>query len=268
MSTNSITEFSLTTPLPPEFPCEWATGWGEDPYGIWQEFTIKEVTQRLRWIPAGTFIMGSPVDEPERFDDEKQHLVTLPEGFWLADTACTQELWNAVTGKNPASFKDGNELPVESISWDDCTSFIEKVNAFFKDSKFCFPTEEQWEYACRAGTTTPFWFGKELITNKANYNGIYPYVNKEKGEYREKIVHVKSFDQNPWGLFQMHGNVWEWCANKYGDYSVDDDISCVDRVIRGGGWNYEGTYLRSSYRDDNHPRCRDDDVGFRLCRCQ
>ncbi|MBN2718839.1 MAG: formylglycine-generating enzyme family protein, partial [Deltaproteobacteria bacterium] len=192
----------------------------EDQFGAYRDFDIKGVTQRFRWIPSGEFMMGSPEDEPDRSDDETQHKVILTKGFWLADTACTQELWEAVMGVNPSRFK-GEKRPVEKVSWDDCQEFVARINKANPELNLALPTEAQWEYACRAETETPFSCGDNITPEQVNYNGDYPYPGGEKGKKRVETVKVKSLPANPWGLYEMHGNVYEWCADWYGDYSAD-----------------------------------------------
>jgi sulfatase modifying factor 1 len=259
-----------TTAFPPHFPAVWATVWGEDSYGLWQAFELNGVKQIMRWIPAGSFMMGSPKAELERGDDETQHPVTLTEGYWLADTACTQSLWQAVMDDNPSDFK-GDELPVEQVSYDDCQTFIKKANALLDGQLILnLPTEAQWEYACRAGTTTAFSFGNSLSPDQANYNGSNPYAKGDKGEYRETTVEVTAFKPNPWGLFNLHGNVWEWCNDFYGDYSSDEATNPTGpangswRVLRGGCWDFSGRRLRSADRGHGRPGSRNRDIGFRL----
>jgi formylglycine-generating enzyme required for sulfatase activity len=238
------------------------------------DIVIFGVVQRMRWIPAGTFLMGSPSGEPERFGDETQHEVTLTQGFWLADTACTQELWEAVMGSNPSRFK-GADNPVEQVSWQDCQEFLRRANAGHPGLGLRLPTEAEWEYACRAGTTTPFSFGSSITTDLANYDGNYDSeYNSAKGVYRETTVPVKEFTPNALGLYQMHGNVWEWCADWYGDYPTDSatDPAGPDtgevRVLRGGSWIDCAGALRSAFRFVWPPVDRDVFCGFRLSRGQ
>jgi formylglycine-generating enzyme len=208
----------LLDPNPPRLPADWAVAWGEDAYGLWQAFEIGGVRQVMRWVPPGRFQMGSPSDEPERHEDETEHEVTLTRGFWLAETACTQAPWRAVTGENPSRFTEDSENPVEQVSWDDCAAFVERANERPHGGLVLrFPTEAEWEYACRAGTRTPFGYGDELKTNQANY--YRGYAHHRGGNRRlGGTVSVRSFEPNHQGLYQMHGNVEEWCADWYGDY--------------------------------------------------
>ena len=251
----------------------WASDWGLDEYGIYADFAIKGIRQRMRWIPPGRFLMGSPEDEPERLDRELQHEVILTRGYWLAETACTQAIWEAVTGKNPSGFK-GRERPVESVSWKDVDAFIKQLNGLNRELTLRLPTEAEWEYACRAGTKTPFWFGENITPDLVNYRGDRPYYRGKIGGYRGETVEVKALPANGWGLYQMHGNVWEWCADWYGTYA---DIATVNpagpregenRVLRGGSWIILGRYVRSAYRNWNVPSYRNRYYGFRLARGQ
>ena len=160
-------------------------------------------------------MMGSPVDEAERFEDESpQHEVTISRGFWLFDTACTQALWQAVMGDNPSHFK-GADRPVENVSFEDVAVFLERLNERLPGLDLVLPTEAQWEYACRAGTDTPFSFGANITTDQVNYAGFAPYAGAAEGEYRGQTVPVGSLPANPWGLFEMHGNVREWCVDTW-----------------------------------------------------
>ncbi|MFO1434783.1 MAG: formylglycine-generating enzyme family protein [Candidatus Competibacteraceae bacterium] len=252
---------------------DWAEAIGLDEYGLYTDCRIQGVAQRLRWIVPGEFTMGSPVSEAERLDNETQHYVILTEGFWLADTACTQALWYEVMGDNPSRFK-GKERPVEQVSWDDVQRFIERLNQLSPDGGFRLPTEAEWEYACRAGTTTPFWFGDQISPAQVNYDGTYPYAGGQKGKYREETVDVKALPCNSWGLYQMHGNVWEWCQDWYGAYpsaTVTDPVGPAEgaeRVLHGGSWFNDGGSARSAQRYRSDPAYRDGRIGFRLARGQ
>ena len=204
--------------------------------------------------------MGSPEDESGRRNNETLHNVTLARGFYMQTTEVTQAQWKKVMGKNPSSFKDcGDDCPVENVSWIDIKDFIKKLN--LKESyKFRLPTEAEWEYACRAGTTTPFYTGKCLGADQANYDGDNPLAGCPKGTDRGKTTPVKKFAPNSWGLYDMHGNVWEWCQDWFGDYpknAVTNDPAGpqkgADRVIRGGGWGYYAWFCRSASRDWGSP---------------
>lgn len=249
---------------------QWASQAAEDEYGRYADLTVKGVTQRFRWIEAGTFLMGSPRNEAERSDDETQHSVTLPQGYWLADTACTQAFWKKLMGNNPAYFTDNLQNPVEQVSWEDAQGFISKLNQQVSGIKARLPTEAEWEYACRAGTTTPFSFGATITPEQANYDGNHPYSGGRSGVYRQKTVAVKSLPANPWGLYEMHGNVWEWCQDWYGAYpsgsasAPEGPSSGARRVLRGGSWLDDGQLLRSAYRFNGSPDYRYCFIGFRL----
>ena len=245
----------------------------KDQFGYYEEITIHGINQVFRWIPPGRFLMGSPIDEPERYEDELQHEVELTCGFWLADTTCTQALWQVVMDENPSRFI-GLERPVECVSWDDCQEFIERVNKNYRDLNLRLPTEAQWEYACRAGTTSPFWFGDTVNTGHVNFNGNYPYRGGVKGEYRECTVEVKTLPSNDWGLYEMHGNVWEWCSDWFGAYqeglstNPSGPSEGEARVLRGGSWFSRAGRCRSAYRSAGRPGDGYDGLGFRLSRGQ
>lgn len=255
---------------PPEFPMPWASAWGQDEYGLWCGFSIEGVVQRMRWIPPGEFWMGSPENEADRDSDEIRHRVKLTKGYWLAETACCQALWQAVQ-KNPSKFKE-DDLPVENINWMemDIVEFCEKLNKLFPELNARLPSEAEWEYACRAGTDTVFWWGDQLSTNLANYNGNHPYNNGAKGEHRNKTLSVNSFFANPWGLYQVHGNVLEWCNDWFGEYAVEQlNINPIGKhglgcVLRGGSWFCDGLWLRAAFRHGYLPDLRSRDLGFRL----
>ena len=223
------------------------------------------------WIEPGSFMMGSPSSESGRDDDEKQHRVTLTKGFYMQTTDVTQGQWKAIMGSNPSHFSScGDNCPVEQVSWDDVQAFIRKLNQRTGQT-YRLPMEAEWEYACRAGTTGPFNTGDCLSTSQANYDGNYPLSGCSKGQYRKKTVPVASFSPNAWGLYDMHGNVWEWCADWYGeDYpsgSVTDPEGPSfgsNRVSRGGSWSYDAQICRSADRGRRVPGYTYDNLGFRL----
>ncbi|NUM76225.1 formylglycine-generating enzyme family protein, partial [candidate division KSB1 bacterium] len=200
----------------------WANAFGQDQYGIWAAFRFGEVEQRLRHIPPGRFLMGSPKTEVGRYDDEKPHQVTLTEGFWLFDTPVTQALWTAVMEKNPSRFQSP-ERPVENVSWEECQAFIEKINQQISGLALRLPTEAEWEYACRAGTTTATYVGDlEIKDDKAKIlDKIAWYWGNSKSETHPVALKTS----NAWGLYDMLGNVYEWCSDWYGTYSGKDEIN-------------------------------------------
>ncbi|WP_083960590.1 pseudouridine synthase [Methylomonas lenta] len=265
--------------FPNPFPPPFASSWGDDAFGLWTEIRLETaggepVVQSLRWIEPGTFWMGSPDDEPERRDDEgPQHQVTLSKGFWLADTACTQALWQAVMDANPSSFKNDPNQPVETVNWHQVQEFIQRLQKLLPSCQVDLPSEAEWEYACRAGTDTPFSFGANISPQQVNYDGNHPYAGGEKGEYREKTLPVKSLPANPWGLYEMHDNVWEWCKDgqrTYDQHAQVDPMGSLTgdegpRVIRGGSWYDRARWARSALRFAYRPGFAGDFLGFRFC---
>ena len=254
----------------------WMSAEGRDECGRWAELRVNGVVQRLRWIEPGEFWMGSPKDEPERYDDEVRHRVRLTKGFWLADTTCTQALWEAVLGHNPSKFTGDLQLPVEQVSWDDVTQqFLPALDRTLPGLNGRLPTEAEWEYACRAGTTTPFFWSEPITPEKLNYDGNHPYNGAPKGLCRERTVPVKDFRPNAWGLYQMHGNVWEWCQDVKADYPTGEAVDPIgaqegvearQRVLRGGSWSSGGRFCRAADRRAREPGARLDSFGFRLAR--
>lgn len=249
-----ISSHPLSTGCPPA----WASSWGQDQYGPWVTFCVKNVEQRLRWIPPGRFWMGSPDDDREVFDHEKpQHQVQLTRGFWLFNTPCTQALWQAVMSTNPSHFQGGNR-PVEQVSWEDCQEFIAKVNELLPGLSLQLPTEAQWEYACRAGTETPRYAEK--------LDAIAWYEKNSKDETHE----VKLKLPNAWGLYDMLGNVAEWCLDGWREYKAEMAIdplgptdASVVRDIRGGSWLWNAQDARAACRSGTYPSDRREVIGFR-----
>jgi RNA polymerase sigma factor (sigma-70 family) len=228
------------------------------------------------WIPPGRFMMGSPKEEKDRSDNETQHKVTLTRGFYMGVHPVTQEQWQEVVGNNPSTFQGEKNLPVNSVSWNACQEFIKKLREKDNDKKaYRLPTEAEWEYACRAGTTTPFHFGETISTEQANYCGDEVYRNGKKGGYREKTTPVGAFPANGWGLHDMHGNVLQWCQDWLGDYPKNDATdpqgpeNGSSRVLRGGCWGDDPQSCRSASRCGDGPGCRDSSglFGFRVCFC-
>ena len=246
--------------------------------------TINDVEYAFRWCPAGTFMMGSPEGERWRKSNETQHQVTLSRGFWMLETEVTQGIWESVTGNNPSEVK-GIKLPVENVSWHDCQAYIKKLNDLGvapAGFKFSLPTEAQWEYACRAGTTTAYHFGNTLTKEQANF----AYFGSPN-----QLVEVGRYPANAWGLRDMHGNVWEWCQDWYDDYpsgAVTDPTGASTgsrRVQRGGGiaaddhcrsasrshapllskiggWGFRLALVSESKVEDGPPTYRDKEYGF------
>ena len=244
------------------------TEYKEPKPGEEREFELADgVKMKFCWCPPGSFDMGSPSSEEDRSIDETQHRVKLTQGFWMGKYEVKQHQWESVMGSNPSGFK-GDDRPVERVSWDDCQEFICKINAAGQVT-VSLPTEAQWEYACRAGTTTPFNFGLTLNGDKANCDGNYPYGTSTRGRRRETTSDVGSYAPNAWGLHDMHGNVWEWCSDWYGNYTGDatDPIgpaSGTYRVFRGGSWSNFAWRCRSANRAGSVPGYRISILGLRL----
>jgi formylglycine-generating enzyme required for sulfatase activity len=242
-------------------------------------------------IPSGSFLMGSPENELERLSDEgPQHEVALSE-FFFAKYPITQAQWRVVAAMpqvnrelkaDPSNFK-GDLLPIEQVSWYEAVEFCDRLT-LHTNRAYRLPTEAEWEYACRAGTTTPFHFGETITTDLANYCGEDQTIEKTeysgsygsgpKGEYRKTTTPVDQFDvANAFGLCDMHGNVWEWCQDhwhdNYEDAPTDGSAWLMDdeearRILRGGSWNYIPRYCRSAYRGSYTPDDRVNDFGFRV----
>ena len=234
-----------------------------------QNVVANSVGMKLALIPKGKFMMGSPPSEKDRKADESLREVTLSRDFYLGIHEVTQEQYEKISGKNPSGFK-GSTLPVETVSWDDAVEFCQKLSALPEEHKakrkYRLPTEAEWEYACRAGTVTPFHFGGELNGLQANCEGKFPYGTSMKGAYLGKTTLVGSYAPNAWGLHDMHGNVWEWCADLYGMQPKDrqDTPSGGDRVLRGGSWSSSAKDCRAAKRLRLTPVNKSNNRGFRV----
>ena len=221
-------------------------------------------------IPGDRFVMGSPYKEAKRRDSEgPQHKVNISP-FFMGKYEVTQAQWEAVMGNNPASFK-GAKHPVENVNWDEAVEFCRKLSQKTGKS-YRLPSEAEWEYACRAGTKTPFYFGDTITPDLVNYDGNNPYGSAPKGLYRQQTTEVGSFRPNPFGLYDMHGNVWEWCSDKWHDNynGAPTDGSSWEtgtndrRVRRGGSWHYSAVGCRSADHNWNSAGYRYSDIGFRV----
>ena len=261
---------------------EWQTKTEQITVSGYEQELAKGLAITMVQIPAGSFQMGSPATEAKREEAEGlQHRVQL-QSFFLGQTPVTQAQWKEVASwpqvnlklnSDPAHFKGANR-PVELVSWEEATEFCFRLNQRTKLA-YTLPSEAQWEYACRAGTTTPFAFGDTLTPDIANYDGNCAYGSGPKGQYREETTDVGSFAANAWGLQDMHGNVYEWCLDHWhGDYegASSDGSAWVNggdqtmRLLRGGSWGSYPRYCRSASRYGRHLDHRHSYVGFRLCR--
>ena len=239
-----------------------------------------EPFDNMIWIEPGTFTMGSPSSEPERLDNEgPQTQVTLSRGFWLGKYEVTQREYKAVIGTNPSYFTGASDHPVEMVSWNEAVAYCEALTLQQEAAgrlpagyAYKLPTEAQWEYACRAGTTTPFSIGNgtSLSSTQANFWGDMPYGGGAQGPYLRRTAKVGSYAPNAWGLYDMHGNVWEWCADLEGGYpggSVTDPAGPTtgnSRRIRGGEWSWTAGYCRSASRGWRGPWETRATDGFRV----
>jgi sulfatase modifying factor 1 len=246
-------------------PAEWMADWGTDAVGTWATASLNGALVKFRYCPSGRFSMGSPVSEDGHFDDEgPQHEVVLTRGYWLSETPVTQSVWQTVMGNNPSKFT-GAEHPVENVSWHDCHQFLARVNSQQPRLELRLPTEAEWEYACRAETTDPTWLG-------ANFDGVLREIAWYDQNSGGRTRPVKQKACNPWGFYDMLGNVWEWCS----DWNDGYVTGCVvdpagpatgdERVSRGGSWNDDARYARAANRAALDPGSCSGRLGFRLAR--
>jgi len=311
----------IAHPLSDGFAPAWAAAWGDDEFGPFADLEVRgadrqRVVQRFRWIPPGSFWMGSPGDgngdkpgdEPGRYGDEgPRHRVTLTQGYWMADTPCTQALWQAVMGKNPSYFPNPQNLrhPVENVSWLDVQSFLARLNGEGQELSFDLPTEAQWEYACRADSEEALyqtaegkgtikivgehnapaldpiaWYGGNSAVAEGITNGVDVSTWKER-QFAHRLASTQPVGlklPNQWGLYDMLGNVWEWCLDRWAGYKAEavvDPNGCgqrdgddVLRVYRGGSWGVHARFVRCAVRSRVPADGQGDALGFRLVRVQ
>ena len=228
---------------------------------------VGDVDHRLRWIPPGRFLMGSPETEVGRWDDEGPvHEVELSAGYWLGETPVTQALWEAVMGENPSHFQ-GATRPVEQVSFEDCQEFLGRLNQLVPGLGARLPTEAEWERACRAGTQTATWRGDLRPGEEAAVLERIAWYDETSNT---KTHPVRKKKPNPFGLYDMLGNVWEWCADWYGPYQAGLQVDPVgppagsERALRGGSFASWAGNVRAATRDSCHPGGLAYNVGFRL----
>ena len=261
--------------LPPGFPPPWASRWGEDVHGLFAGIRVRGVSAELRWIPPGSFLMGSDRGEKGRWEDEgPRHRVTLTKGSWLGTTQVTQELWKAVMAGNPSHFGGEENLPVDSVSWEDCQSFCERLGALLPGLLVRLPTEAEWEYACRAGTESALNDGSPCTSPEGRDRAL-DRLGWYRGNSDGKTHPVGRLLPNAWGLYDMHGNVREWCLDGEREYTADPATDPVgpmeagaDRVIRGGSYWDQARICRSAVRGWRAPGDRGRIQGFRFAAGQ
>lgn len=254
-----VTKNAAKTPTKPIAPEDKRSA--EDKAKDFKEDLGGGVTLDMVWVKEGTFKIGSPVSEPVHFSEEgPQTDVTVP-GFWMGKTEVTQEQYERLVGTNPSIFK-GPKNPVDTVSWNDAMEFCKKLSASKAGRAYTLPTEAQWEYACRAGSTGPFCFG-DSESDLESYAWIQSNSNEMTHPVGQKSV-------NAWGLYDMHGNVWEWCLSQYKPYPYKEDDGRNDasgsgsRVLRNGSWNGSFGDVRSAFRSGRVPTLRLGTGGFRV----
>ena len=253
---------------------EWAPGWaevfGEDRWGLFAEFSVGGVKFVIRWIQPGSFLTGSPGGEQGRGRDEgPQHEVTITRGYWMGETPVTQAQWRAVVegmgdgaglNKAPSSFKDRPDCPVESVSWNDCQRFVAGLGELLGgEDEFRLPTEAEWEYACRAGTQGAYCDGSACTVPEGRDPAL-ERLGWFDGNSGGSVQAVKQKEANGWGLYDVHGNVWEWCVDGKRLYGGDAGInlcgpveSGAARVLRGGSWFDWARRCRAASRNAYDP---------------
>ncbi|MEM7621402.1 MAG: SUMF1/EgtB/PvdO family nonheme iron enzyme [Pseudomonadota bacterium] len=248
------------------------------PFSLFRDLPF---TPEMVVIPPSTFMMGSPDGEKGRYDHEDlQHEVVISRYFAIGQFAITFDEWDHFVRETNYEHTaddegwDRNNMPAIHVSWDDAQAYVHWL-CNVTGALYRLPSELEWEYCCRAGTKSPFWCGNSISADQANYDGRYAYNNGSVKKYREKTVPVDSFDPNPWGLYNVHGNVWEWCSNLYSNTyknaSVESKIDLhhskdTRHALRGGAWNYRPQFLRSASRFRYPTYTRLNNVGFRIAR--
>jgi len=246
-------------------------------YGFEKTFT-NTLEMSFVLIPSGTFTMGSPTNEPHRGSSEVRHRVTISKPFYMQTTEVTVKQWHSIMGRRMMMFRQGaDNVPVTRVSWFDCMEFIKRLNKLGQ-GRYRLPTEAEWEYAARAGTSTAYSWGDTINCEKAMYGNnslkddVCQFYYRSIGLKMDQPAPVKTYKPNPWGLYDMHGNVWEWCMDWYGDYGEKPVIDPTGpesgnmRIRRGGSWFKYGYSCRSANRSFGHPATRYNTTGFRLVR--
>ena len=249
----------------------WASSLHHDEWGLLAVLSFSsDLTMRLRWIPPGRFLMGAPKEETERLESEgPQHWVQLSRGLWLAETACTQAQWRAVMANNPSHFTDDERCPVEQVSFDDCQKFCQVLNGRHPGLGARLPTEAEWEYACRAGRSSAYNDGSACMKPEGKDPALEPLA-WYSGNSGQRTHPVGEKAANEWGLFDMHGNVYEWCRDWFGPYTAEEQrdpegvAAGQNRVFRGGSWYHNAWNCRAACRSRYEPGLRWNYVGFRL----
>jgi formylglycine-generating enzyme required for sulfatase activity len=260
------------------------TDWAER-LGIPVALTLdlgNSITLELVLVPPGKFVMGSPDHEADRAADEKPHAAELTRPYYLGALPVLQEQYTQVmkvpnpswfcsagAGRDQVKGLDTRRFPVEQVTWDEAMEFCTRLSTFWSGANFRLPTEVEWEYACRGGTQTPFYFGQSLNGTEANCDGSIPYATSSKGTNLARTCEAGKYASNAFGLYDMGGNVWEWCMDWYASYSANAQSPLgpetgTRRVCRGGGWFNSAKYCRAAVRDASGPARRDNDLGFRL----
>jgi len=253
---------------------EFLLAMGRKPQKNEYEPIVNALGMKFIWVSPTGFLMGSRPGEPGRGPDEILHRVTLTKGYFVQTTEVTQGQWQAIMGENPSKFlRGGLDCPVENVCWNAVQAFISRLNQQEGADIYRLPTEAEWEHACRAGTRSPFSCGGCLSVDFANYQGNYPLAGCAKGIFRRNPIPVATLSPNAWGIFDMHGNVAEWCQDRYGAYLPDTGSTDPTgppegayRVIRGGAWRNGAMLCRSAVRTKGPPDVKSDMLGFRLVR--